>query len=285
MRIGACEVTPLNAGTILFDGGATFGAVPKKAWGRLVACDSENRVRLAMRPFLVRTPGSLTLIDTGFGSHQDERARNMYGLRGSGDALASLHAVGVNEREIDRVILTHLHVDHAGGLFREVGGEIVPLFPNAEIVVQRGEWDAARRHDPLTRAGYAADDIARLAGARFLFTNGDEQLDDWFRVVRSGGHTTHHQMLLLDSGDTTIWFPGDIVPTTHHLRPVYMTALDLNRGRTFRVKQQYLTRSARDGWLIGLYHESNDPFGSIAALSTGRFAITPATDPVQGGER
>ncbi len=284
MRIGDCEVTPLDAGSILFDGGATFGAVPKKAWGRLVAFDSENRVRLAMRPFLVRTPGSLNLVDTGFGSHQDERTRRMYGLRGAGDVLDSLRSLGVHAGEIDRVILTHLHVDHAGGLFRKAQERVVPVFPRAEIVVQTGEWDAARRHDPLTRAGYAPDDIARLAGARFRFTNGDERLDTWFRVARSGGHTTHHQMLLLESGNTTVWFPGDIVPTTHHLRPVYMTALDLNRGRTFRVKQQYLARAARERWLVGLYHETNDPFGWIAAPSTGRYALTPATDPVQGGD-
>ena len=123
----------------------------------------------------------------------------------------------------------HLHFDHAGGNTRLDGGRVVPTFPRARYVVQRGEWEDAHpspRAQP--RLATRADDFVPLAEADQLdLMQGEAEVAPGVRAVRVGGHTTHHQMVVVEDGGETLVVPTDLLPTAAHLPLPFVMGYDL----------------------------------------------------------
>src|SRR2546426_9286490 len=143
-ELGRLTCHALEAGIQRLDGGAMFGVVPKPLWERRIAPDERNRIPLALRCLLVEHDTGLMLIDTGLGNKEGDKFKDIYGVENEGragrtrleDALAEL---GHRPEEVRWVINTHLHFDHAGGNTWCTGeGRILPTFPRATYVVQRG---------------------------------------------------------------------------------------------------------------------------------------------------
>lgn len=226
--IGDLEVTSLYDGYFRLDGGAMFGIVPRALWQKKVAADERHRVLLAMRPLLIRGEKTV-LVDAGLGDKDSEKFRDIYGVdraRHLDDALAD---AGVAADDIDVVVATHLHFDHAGGFtVRTPGGRIVPRFPRARYTIVKGEWDAATRPTERTRASYIPENFVPLLDAGVIdFVSGDEAVMPGVRLQRSGGHTMYHAMVWLESGAARAVYPADIVPTTAHLPNAWALGFDL----------------------------------------------------------
>src|SRR5437879_1764744 len=138
MQLGSFQLTTISGGLFRLDGGAMFGLVPKPLWSRICQPDEDNRIQLTTNCVLARTGPRLVLIETGCGSKLSEKERRIYAAEEGDPLVASLGAAGVDVSQIDTVILTHLHFDHAGGATqRTPEGGLRPTFPNAEYVVQR----------------------------------------------------------------------------------------------------------------------------------------------------
>ncbi len=282
LRLGETEIISLHAGDLWYDGGATFGAVPRPIWERLLPPDDRNRVRLSLRPVLIRHRGHTVLVDSGFGSHQHERLRQIYSLEGDGSLRRALSRVSTDPGSVDTVLFSHLHVDHAGGAVERHEGELVPALPAARFVVQQGEWESASNLNSLTRAGYMPRDLKVLeSSGRLERIEGDTEVIPGIRLVPAGGHTPWHQVVLVETEEGTVLLPGDLAPTTIHLRLPYITALDLNRLETFRQKSYWLDRAAREGWYVVLYHEPGVPIGRLVERATGRYDWEPAGQQVE----
>src|ERR1700747_666463 len=115
MHLGDIEVHYIHGGNFHLDGGAMFGVVPKPLWEKKSSPDNRNRIRLATNSLLVRTQNKNILIETGNGAKWTHKLRDIYRLP-EGDRLTeTLVAHGVRPDQIDVVINTHLHFDHAGG--------------------------------------------------------------------------------------------------------------------------------------------------------------------------
>ena len=137
------ELSVVSGGVFKLDGGSMFGIVPKPLWEKICPPDEKNRITNDTNCLLIRKDGRLILVDTGYGDKMTDRDRGIYGMSGS-TILGSLSARGVSAEDIDLVILSHLHFDHAGGATRmDEEGQAVPAFPNAQYVVQKGEWEDA----------------------------------------------------------------------------------------------------------------------------------------------
>src|SRR5580765_2812937 len=113
MRLGSFELVSLSDGFFRLDGGAMFGIVPKPLWEKKTPPDDRNRIRLAMRPLLVRGRRTM-LIDAGIGDKEDAKFTDIYGVDRHPSLEESLAEAGVRPDEIDIVLATHLHFDHAG---------------------------------------------------------------------------------------------------------------------------------------------------------------------------
>src|SRR5437868_5541722 len=152
------------------DGGAMFGVVPRALWARVAVPDALNRVRLNANCLFVEAGRERILIETGIGDKWTERQAAMYGVERTRTLAASVEAItGYRADEINIVVNTHLHFDHAGGnTTRAADGRVVPTFPNARYLVSRAEFEHANAPHERDRASYLAENWQPLVERRQL---------------------------------------------------------------------------------------------------------------------
>src|SRR5262249_22414011 len=176
------------------DGGAMFGVVPRVVWERQLAADAQHRVRLGLNCLLVRTAKDNILIDTGIGAKWDERSRSRYGIAHETTLLDELAKHHLAAEDIPIVINTHLHFDHAGTNTTERQGRIVPTFPRARYVAQRGEFEHANRPHERDRASYVTADFEPVFEAGQLeLVDGDAEITAGVSVLKVSGHNRDMQ--------------------------------------------------------------------------------------------
>ena len=270
LAIGEARAAVLHDGTIALDGGAMFGVVPRVVWEKRDPPDERNRVTLGLNVALIESGGQRVLVDTGMGDRWSEKEVRMYRIDRSTTLLGGLRACGLGPEDIDVVVNTHLHFDHAGGNTRREGDRLVPTFPRARYVVQRGEWDDATHPHERNRASYRADDFVPVAAAGQLDLIDDEaEVAPGVRAVRVGGHTTHHQMVVVESGGQTLVVPTDLLPTSSHLPLPFVMGYDLFPVATLEAKRKLLDAAVAGGWRILFYHDPRTPLGRVRREGDG----------------
>ena len=298
-RLGRWTVHELQAGGQRLDGGAMFGVVPKPLWERRVPADARNRIPLGMRCLLVEHESGLVLLDTGAGNKEDEKFYDIYGIENrapgaedgrpfaqAGEATmleAALAAAGFAPSDVDLVINTHLHFDHAGGnTTRTAPGRIEPAFPRARYVVQQGEYQYATHTNERTGASYFAYNYVPLHEAgRMDLVEGEREIVAGITVLPTPGHTPHHQSVLLDGGDGAALYLGDLVPTRWHLPLPWIMGYDVEPLVTLETKRRVLARAQAEEWLVVLEHDPEVGVGRVRHDGKG-YALEPAIDDPAG---
>ena len=278
MTFGEFELISLSDGFVGFDGGAMFGVVPKPLWERRTPADARNRIRLGMRPLLVRTGRHTVLIDAGIGGKMSAKEQDIYAIDRHPALDQSLATAGVAAAGIDVVIATHLHFDHVGGLTARGPDErIVPVFPGARHVIRRGEWEDATHPHERNRASYLPENFVPLAEAGVVdFMDGDGVVVPGISVYRTGGHTMHHQLVKIESGGRTAVFTADLIPTTAHIDPAWIMGYDLYPMDTLAYKKPFLREAIAREYVIFFEHEPAIAAGIIREQGN-RLSVEPVT--------
>jgi glyoxylase-like metal-dependent hydrolase (beta-lactamase superfamily II) len=279
MRLGDFEIHLLVAGGWHPDGGTLFGVVPKALWQRQRPVGEDNLVRAACVGAVIRHRGHVVVCETGIGTKLDEKRARQFGVWEPDGLLRSLARLGVRPEEVDLVLTTHLHWDHAGGLTRrDRDGGVQVTFPRARHVVQRAEWDFALHPDPRSRAGYIDDDLVPVAEAGLLEVVEDEaEVLPGLLVRRTGGHTPGHQLIVARaSADLACVVTGDLVGLRPNLRVPWVASADLDVLRTIEEKTRLLREASEHRWLLVLGHEVDRPAGYVDAA--GEWTPEPALD-------
>ena len=268
--VGALRLHAVQAGGQKLDGGAMFGVVPKPLWARRIPADERNRIQLGMRCLLIEHPSGLVLLDTGAGNKEDAKFHDIYGIENGGrdgrtmleDSLAHL---GVAPGDVALVINTHLHFDHAGGnTWRDPSGAVLPSFPAARYVVQRGELDYATNTNERTGASYFAHNFAPLVERGQLdLLDGETTLVEGITAIPTPGHTPHHQSVLIRSAGETALYLGDLVPTRAHLPLPWIMGYDVEPLVTLETKRAMLERARREDWLVIFEHDAGVAWGRV----------------------
>jgi glyoxylase-like metal-dependent hydrolase (beta-lactamase superfamily II) len=247
--------------------------VPRTLWGRGNPPDAENRVLLGLNVTLIESAGRRVLVDSGMGDKWGEREQGLYALDRSVTLLDALRRVGLGPEDIDFVINSHLHFDHAGGNTRLVDGRLVPTFPKARYVVQLGEWEDATHPHERSRASYREESFVPIAEAHQLDTvQGEVEVAPGVRVVPVGGHTAYHQMVVVEGSAGKLVVPTDILPTASHLPLPWITGYDLFPMGTLAAKRRLLQSAAAEGWTLVFYHDPRTPVGRVA-LERDRYVL------------
>lgn len=272
MKFGDFELSIVRECMFSLDGGAMFGVVPKTLWNKLLPADDENRCRMACNLLLIETPNGRVLVETGMGDRWTEQEMQRYGHEPLTKTERMLADVGLKNDDVDAVIISHLHFDHAGGAVRKVDGKLVPTFQNAKYYIQKGEWDFSYKANARAKASYRPDDYEPLeAAGQVVLVDGDHEVLPGVFVKVTGGHTSHHQVVYFESqGERGVYF-ADIVPTKSHIQPAWVMGYDHFPLESCDIKSDWLGRAARENWLVVFDHEPGVPWGRLSINEKKRF--------------
>ncbi len=245
----------ISDGVMKVDGGSMFGPVPKVAWEHTVITDRKNRMTLGLNCLLLQSAGQNVLIDTGVGSKDMDTDKETLGLVPS-RLLRGLKAVGLTPKDINAVVLTHLHFDHSGGCTRlDRAGNLVPTFSKAKYYVQERCWSEACNPNERANNSHRADNFLPIEERGQLeLLDGDKEILPGVNVIVTDGHANGHQMVMFNHGGERVVYLGDIVPTPHHLNLVAISAFDNSPEVTLQQKKDLLFQAEREGWLLVFSH-------------------------------
>jgi len=282
------RVTTIDAGSLWLDGGAMFGVVPKPLWSKRAEPDERNRIPLAMRCLLVETADTRLLIDTGVGNKESGKFLELYRVdnRGSPTRLEdSLRAAGVAPEQIDVVLSTHLHFDHAGGNTSQApDGTVQAAFANAEFHVRRTEWEFAHLDNERVRASYLPVNFDPLeAEERIRFVDAGADVVPGVRIVETPGHTPGHLSVLIGNGEQKLLFLADLVPTMAHLPLPWIMGYDVEPLVTLETKRSVLAKAVEEDWILAFEHDPSVAWGRAVESSRGRVELVDLeSDPING---
>lgn len=275
----------LEGNTQRLDGGAMFGNVPRALWSRWIAPDAQHRIPLACRCLLVEDlDGKRVLFETGIGSFFEPKLRERFGVEEeSHRLLEALAARGFSDADIDVVVLSHLHFDHAGGLLAPwtAGQPARLLFPNARFLVGHGHWQRALQPHPRDRASFIPELMPLLeASGRLELVDGlhSRTLGHRVRFHESEGHTPG---LLLSEihgpradGGGGVVYCADLIPGRAWVHLPVTMGYDRYPEMLIEEKRNFLEdKLARDVQLF-FTHDPQCAMARVTRDAQGKFGTT-----------
>jgi glyoxylase-like metal-dependent hydrolase (beta-lactamase superfamily II) len=261
------------------DGGAMFGNAPRALWETWIPPDDRHRIPLACRCLLVRDGARHLLLETGIGAFFDPTLRDRYGVVEDRHVLLeSLAAAGVAPADVDVVVLSHLHFDHAGGALtaHAPGTEPALVFPRATFVVGVEAWARAQRPHARDRASFVPALNALLAGSGRLElvpagADGTPALGAGFRFHRSEGHTPGLLLTEVAMPDGPVVFAADLIPGKAWVHVPITMGYDRYPERLIDEKAALLADLVERGGRLFFTHDPAIALARVARDGKGRF--------------
>ncbi len=202
-----------------------------------------------IQPFLVITSRDVLLFDTGLGFVNDTGMPELHQL---------LMDQAINPSEVTKVLMSHLHKDHSGGLGYKKQGEPAGrlAFPNARYYVQQQELEQALKDS----ASYVAEDVQYLAdSAQVELLNGNGVIDSYIRYEVTAAHSPHHQVFWVEEDGETVFFGGDDAPQYHQMKSRYVAKYDFDGKKCMELRQEWWAKGQEEGWTFLFYHDIKTP--------------------------
>jgi glyoxylase-like metal-dependent hydrolase (beta-lactamase superfamily II) len=268
LRLGGFDVYGLQDGFLYLDGGAMFGVVPKTLWQEKIPANRKNQIKLSLNSLLIKTKKALILVETGLGSKLSPKYLDIYTSHWEPRLLDSLHRLGVKTEDIHLVINTHLHFDHCGwNTVKNEKGMVQPTFPKAKYIFQKGEWEDALQPNERDKPSYLSENFLTLKEYGLVqLVEGDTEISEGVKVIWTPGHTAHHQCVKIQSHGHTLFFLGDLVPTSAHIRVPYLMSYDLFPLDTMKSKKKCYEQGLQEDWTYAFVHDSHHYFGKIQKI-------------------
>lgn len=256
-QFGDFTFTWLKGGTTNMDGGAMFGVVPKPLWSKRYPVNEANQIELPCDPLLIQANGHNILLESGlnFGKFDDKKKRN-YGITDESRVEEQLGELGLSAADIDMIIMTHLHFDHASGLTTlEADGAYSSTFPNAKIFVSEVEWNEMKNPNVRSRNTYWKENWQPIEGQVETFKDTFEVIPG-IEMIHTGGHSDGHSIVKMEQNGETIIHFADLMPTHAHQSPLWVLAYDDYPMTSVFTKEKWVPELLENGYWASFYHDS-----------------------------
>ena len=240
------KIIPLSEGTFTIDKTKLF--VPFDDVSHNLQDRSAGSLLVEIQPFVIITSKDILLIDTGLGFEKDGRLQ----------LQTNLINAGINPSEITKVLMSHLHKDHAGavGIERDgLGGRL--SLPNATYYVQRTELAFAfEKGFP----SFITEELECLRNSsQVVLLEGNGVIDDYIHYEITGAHSPHHQVFWIKENEEIIFFGGDDAPQLQQMKHRFVAKYDYNGKKAMELRREWWERGEKEKWTFLFYHDIKTP--------------------------
>jgi len=264
VTVGDARITQVQCGIHWWDGGNFFGVVPKTLWSKFQKSDELNRIAAGFNCYVIETGSMTVLVETGGGLRHEAVALERMNWPKPEFLPEVLARHGFDAEKIDYVVNTHLHWDHCSGNTTDEGGKVLPTFPNAQYITQRGELEAAREGHPRVAVSYRPVNFEPLVeSGRMHLVDGDSEVVPGVELRVAPGHNRDMMVVQVRSPRETWCMFADLIPFAAHVTPTWVAAFDLFPLETIASKTELLTRAAAEGWWCSFGHDPDVAFARV----------------------
>ncbi|HLS60326.1 MAG TPA: MBL fold metallo-hydrolase [Virgibacillus sp.] len=256
LKVGRAKLTWLRGGVNFLDGGAMFGVVPKALWSKRYPYTDNNLIELRTDPILLQIDGKNILVDTGMGNGKlsDKQIRN-FGVLEESFVESSLAELDLTVSDIDMIIMTHLHFDHACGLTKLENDTYVSIFKEVPIYTSAVEWNEMRHPNIRSTNTYWKMNWEPIKDQVKTF---DDELEiiNGLKLIHTGGHSEGHSILLFEDGEECFIHMADLMPTHGHQHKLWALAYDDYPVTSVHQKEYWMNYGyERNAWYT-FYHDA-----------------------------
>ena len=207
-----------------------------------------------VQPFLVVVGEDVILLDTGLGFNNADGEMQLH---------ANLREQGYEPEQVTKVLMSHLHKDHAGGVLqKEASGAVKPALSNATYFIYRAEADYALE---LGYPSYHPSELEPLFGSgQVVWLEGPEgRINEHITFRHSGAHCPQHIVFTIEDGADTIFFGGDEAPQLKQMKIKYLAKYDYDGKKAMLLREQWAEEGKRNGWQFLFYHDVRSPVAKL----------------------
>jgi glyoxylase-like metal-dependent hydrolase (beta-lactamase superfamily II) len=264
--VAGYKISSIVVDDFALDGGAMFGSVPKTLWSKKIEPDAKNRIPLSCRLLILEKDDQKVVIDLGVGAKWKEKHRDIYDITNKTELVSAL--AGVSD-----ILITHLHFDHVGGISKLADDQSLELnFPQANVFVSKSNYEYAQNPSRREVASYLEENLKPLGQSKLnLFSDGDVLLDG-IQCHIANGHTEGLAWFEVSDSNSTVVYPSDLLPTSHHIPVPYVMGYDICAKTSLDEKEQFLAQAQKNNWIVVFEHDRHVEAGRIGYAS-GRFYL------------
>ena len=240
------KIIPLSEGAFTVDKSKQF--IPFDLTKDNLQERNTGSLLVEIQPFAIVTSKDILLLDTGLGFANEKGVPQIH---------ENLMQNGINPSDVTKVLLTHLHKDHSGGISREENGRRVLNFDNATYYINKQEFASALKN---TTQSYITSDFEILQdSARVQFLEGNGSIDGYITFEVTGAHSLNHQVFWIEEMGEKIFFGGDVVPQLQQMKNRFVAKYDHDGKKAMELRQQWKERGEREKWTYLFYHDIKSP--------------------------
>jgi len=238
------KIIPLSEGAFTIDQTKKF--IPFNTEKDDLQQRNKGSILVEIQPFIIITSKDILLLDTGLGLADET---------GKLEIHKNLSAEGLNPSDVTKVLLSHLHKDHTGGIAQP--NKRIVSFENATYYINKNEWDFA-----IEKGGssYHKNDFLLLEkSGKVNFTEGDGFIDNYIQYEVTGAHCPFHQVFKINENGKIIFFGGDVAPQLHQMKSRFKAKYDYDGAAALQLRQKWWQQGEKEKWTFLFYHDIKYP--------------------------